>query len=49
MWTKQEQIITEKYLLKYLASHSVEQEIVIHSRQLLTLNQIIIDKIMKKK
>lgn len=49
MWTKQEQIEIEKYLIKYLASRSQEQEIIINSRQLLTLNQIIIDKIMKKK
>lgn len=49
MWTKQEQIIEEKYLVKFLASSSMEQELVIHTRQLHTLNTIMVDKILKKK
>jgi hypothetical protein len=49
MWTKQEQIVTESYLVKYLASSSIEQEIVNHSRQLFTLNSIIVEKICQKK
>jgi len=46
---KKEQVITEKYLTKYLTSCSLEQEIIIHTRQLHILNSLMVDKICKKK
>jgi hypothetical protein len=49
MWTKQEQVVIESYLIKYLASATVVQEIVNHSQQLFTLNSIIVEKICQKK
>jgi hypothetical protein len=49
MWTKEKQSETEKYLVKYLASMQQEQEIINHSRQLLTINQIIVERICRKK
>lgn len=49
MWTKQEQIITQKYLVKYLASCNLEQERNINTTQLHTLNTITIERSLKKK
>lgn len=49
MWTKQEQVVSEKYISKYLASCSLEQERINHTRQLFTLNTITVDRILGKK
>lgn len=49
MKTKAEQVVTEQYLIKYLASSYLEQELVNHTRQLFTINSIIVDRICKKK
>jgi len=48
MWTKEKQAVTEHYLLKYLASMQIEQEMINHTRQLLTINTIIVERISKK-
>jgi hypothetical protein len=49
MKTKAQQVVIEQYLVKYLTSCSLEQELVNHTRQLFTINSIIVERICKKK
>ena len=47
MWLKEEQVVIEDYLIKYLTASTLQQELVNHTRQLFTLNTIRIENLQR--